>query len=352
MPNKKITMQDIADACGFSRNTVSKVFNGRGSVPENTREVIVRTAAALGYGAPAGNTASFPTENRTIALFTGKLPVGYHFGAAFITAFTDHISRAGFTLKIFELSREELQACRLPLQFFPEQIAGIISIELFSRPYLEMLCRLKMPTVVIDGPMYANSDMMPCDFLIMENIAAVTLLVRGLIASGAKRLGFVGDRNHCESFYERWLGFATGLQRSGLPVSEEYCILDEDSAPYDRPEWLLGRIDSMPGLPDAFVCANDYLAVHLMSALRKRGLSIPGDIQVTGFDGLPQAAVTEPPLTTVAIPVTDIGRMAGDVLLFRMRHADLPFHWVHVKSTPVWRESTKKAARETDRREE
>lgn len=336
-------MQDIADACGFSRNTVSKVFNGRGSVPAATREIIIRTAAGLGYNFPAGSTADSGSEgSRTIALFTGNLPSEFHFGTYFMTAFTDQLTRSGYSMKIFEVSAEELRVCRLPIQFDANTVAGIIGIELFNRDYLEMLCRLNLPTIMVDGPMDANSDVMTCDFIAMENVASVTALVRTLLSSGAKQLGFVGDRYHCESFFERWIGFTTGLERSGLAAREEFCILAEDSAPYNQTDWLISRLDEMPYIPDAFICANDYLAVHLISALKKKGLNIPNDVQVTGFDGTLQSTLAEPPLTTVRIPSSDLGRMAADFLLQRKRHPEIPFHWTHIKTEPVWRGSTRK----------
>ena len=94
-------------------------------------------------------------------------------------------------------------------------------------------------------------------------------------------------------------------------------------------------------MPDAFVCANDYLAIPLLLTLKKRGLSIPQDIMITGFDGTAQSAFTDPPLTTVTIHGTEIGRLAAELLLNRIRIPTLPFSWTHVKSTPVWRESVR-----------
>ena len=100
-------------------------------------------------------------------------------------------------------------------------------------------------------------------------------------------------------------------------------------------------MNHMPALPDAFVCANDYLAVHLMSAIKKKGLSIPDDIMVTGFDGTSQSALVEPALTTVQIPSIEIGRMSADILLARIRNPELPFSYTHIRTTPVWRKSTR-----------
>jgi LacI family transcriptional regulator len=340
MASKRVTMQDIADACGLSRNTVSKVFNKRGSVPQATRDLIIRKAEALGYGVPVDHTPAVHNQaGGCIALLTGKLPREAHFATSFLSPFTDSMSRAGYTLRLFEISREEFEQKELPPFFDREQIAGIVGIELFDTEYLDMVCGLGIPTVMIDGPRHAVSTLMPCDFISWDNIAAEMTVVRRLVELGARRIGFVGDREHCSSFYERWFGCSIGLRDAGLPLDESLCILAPDSDAYADPDWLIRQIRQMPGLPDAFVCANDYLGIHMMSALKKMGLSIPKDIMVTGFDGTAQSALVEPPLTTVSIPGSDIGKIAAKLLLFRVGEPALPYGWTRLKTDPVWRGS-------------
>lgn len=344
MTKKRVTMQDIADACGLSRNTVSKVFNGRGAVPQATRELITRTAEEMGYGAPLESVSASRQPQGCIAMLTCNLPRDAHFGTFLLSTFTDQISRAGYALKIFEISAEETRLKKLPPFFDREQVTGILCIEIFDTDYLAMVCGLGIPTIVIDGPRHAVSTLMSCDFVSMDNIAAEITVVTRLVEMGARRIGFVGDREHCCSFYERWFGYSIGLRDAGLPLDEKLYILAPDSAAYADADWLIRQITQMPGLPDAFVCANDFLGIHMMSALKKMGLSIPKDIMVTGFDGTSQSALVDPPLTTVAIPGNDIGRIAANLLLYRLGNPELPFVWTRVKTTPEWRESTHRQA--------
>ena len=99
-------MQDIADACGLSRNTVSKIFNGRGSVPEPTRRTVMEKARELGYSQfPQREKQEESHSLHTIALLTSSTPLSHTFGSYFVTAFTDIISRTGNTLKIYEISQ-------------------------------------------------------------------------------------------------------------------------------------------------------------------------------------------------------------------------------------------------------
>ena len=344
MAIKRVTMQDIADACGLSRNTVSKVFNGRGAVPPGTRSLILQKAADLGYGLPADKKAPaavIPSAGGSIALLTSSMPVDYHFGTFFVTTFTDQICRAGYTLKMFEISAGELRNRQLPPHFIPGQMAGIVAIELFDPDYLNMICGLGLPTIMIDSPAHALVRPFPCDFVSMENVSSIAAVVQRILELGARRVGFVGDKEHCGSFYERWFGFRMALETAGLTPDESLCILAPDDSPYSSSDWLISRMNRMPALPDAFVCANDFLAIHLMSALKKMGLSIPGDIMVTGFDGTSQSALVEPALTTVQIPSVEIGRMSADILLARIRNPELPYSWTHVRTNPVWRKSTR-----------
>ncbi len=345
MPNKKVTMQDIADACGLSRNTVSKAFNGRGSVPRATVDLIVKKAEELGYGSPAAHVlpagSLSGSASGTIALLTCQMPGETHFGMDMITAFTNQISRAGYTLRVFEISAAEQQQITLPPHFMTNQTAGIVCMEVFDAQYLKMVCGLGLPTVLIDTPARAETSIIDCDVVCMENIASMAAVVRHLNGSGARRIGFVGDIEHCGSFFERWQGYRFELERAGLPFDRDLCILAPDESPYDDSDWLASQLQKMLQLPDAFVCANDFLAIHLIGALRKLGLSVPEDVMVTGFDGTPESALVEPSLTTVQIPSAAIGQLSADILLNRMKNVNRPPFQAYVRTVPIWRGSTK-----------
>lgn len=340
MALKRVTMQQIADACGLSRNTVSKVFNGRGKVPTATRDIVLSKAQELGYYQYTANSVAASGHSANIAVLTQHKLLSHNFGAYFITSFTDQISRSGYTMQMYEVTPEELASKTLPSLFDLEQITGILGIELFDRDYIEMVCSLGKPTVFVDGFARAGKTPIECDFVSMENTASETAIVRQIISAGAKRLGFVGDYEHCNSFYERWFAFRAVLEGAGLPYNPDLCILKEDSILYRSIEWLRGQLDAMPEMPDAFVCANDFLAIQLMGALRQKGFSVPEDVLIAGFDGSPESAIVNPSLTTARIPSTDIGRLAAAMLIERIKTPDFPYRWTYVKTSPVWGDST------------
>lgn len=335
---KRVTMQDIADACGLSRNTVSKIFNNRGGVPGATRDFVLAKAQELGY--IQSSDADFQVQpSGYIALLTHNKPMHYNFGSLSITAFSDSISRAGYNLRVFEISAEDYEQCRLPSHFVPGEVSGIITVELFDREYTQMICALGVPTLLIDSYPRAPGDLMQCDLVYMENYASSIALTAKMIAAGAESIGFVGDINHCSSFHERWNGFRAAMNDAGLPVDRSLCILADDADPYGQVDWVLQEINAMPYIPDGFVCANDFIAIRVMHALRRKGLSIPEDVMVTGFDGSPEAEIVYPPLTTAQIPSAEMGRVAAEILLDRISSPERPFRSVFIKTTPIWRDS-------------
>ncbi len=108
----------------------------------------------------------------------------------------------------------------------------------------------------------------------MENAASINVLTQHLTDAGAKTIGFVGDREHCSSFYLRRLSCRNALWLAGLPVSDPYSILEKDSSPCNEPDRVNALPDRMPHIPDAFVCADDCLAIRPMIAPKRRGLSV------------------------------------------------------------------------------
>lgn len=340
MAVKRITMQDVADACGLSRNTISKIFNGRGSVSESTRRAVVETAKKIGYVNFPENTAA--PEEKNIAILSGSKLRRHHFGAYFVTSFTDQVCRSGYNIKMYEITDAEIKERKLPPHLQLDDTAGILCIELFDQAYQQMIAALGLPCLFVDGYARENKTILNCDFVTMENYAATQFLVNHLIDKGARCLGFVGDKEHCNSFYERWSGFGAALSDADLPVDRHFCILEPDGEIYADADRLAEKLNAMPRIPDALVCANDFIAIHVSAALKKLGKKIPDDVMVTGFDGSPEAMVVEPSLTTVSIDNNGIGRLAAVQLISRIRNPGCPPVWTAVTSTPILGGSTKK----------
>jgi len=343
----KVTIQDIADALNISRNTVSKAINGTGSVSKNTKIKIFNKAAELGYKQFSMLNQNLietiiPKPNYEIALFSHSVLNTSHFSSPLLHTFQEHISALGYRLSMYTIREDVMNQCELPANFNHEFTKGIIVIEMFNEKYTEFLCNLEFPTLFIDTYANTNRQIIKSDIMYMENFNSSYQMTLFLITKGYKKIGFVGDSLHCHSFYERWCGYLHAMQDSSINDFYEYCILENDNLPYYNPELLTSKIRALPRLPEAFVCANDYIAIDVIRALKSMNLTVPDDIKICGFDNSTESKIIEPPLTTVNIPGDSMGRFAAETLLSRIEYPELSYRTIYVQTQIINRLSTKK----------
>lgn len=342
MNKEKVTIQDIANSLNLSRNTVSKALNGNNSIPESTRNKIIKKAIELKYKQFAFiNNGNLPKKKSgNIALLTRSMPNSSHFGSLVINGIEKKLSSEGYTLSIHIIREAEIDAVVLPNNFELKNVDGIVCIELFNKDYTKLINNLEIPTIFIDCSASIFYPDLNTDILLMENEHSTYSLTKKLIDSGHTEIGFIGDYNHCKSFNERWLGFNRALMESNLKLDLSFCITEDDKFPYSNPDWINSKLDAKRNLPSAFVCANDFLAIGLIKALKSKNINVPKDILVTGFDDSPESSIIDPRLTTVHIYSSEMGTIAADLILSRLKYPSKPVQIIHVKTEPIFREST------------
>lgn len=339
---KKVTIQDIADSLGLSRNTVSKALNNTGVLADDTRKKILERAAEMGYRRFIYLQQDQPTHNTTpgeLALISQNMPYGSHFGIYALNTFQEKISQNNYRLIMFPVRDEEIATLQLPLGFDKEKTAGIICIELFQPEYIKMLNTLGIPLLFIDTAYNTDFTQIDADFLMMENRTSVYNLTDTLIQKGYTSLAFAGNRKHCRSFLERYQGFMDAIMENGLtPHTTQFA----NTNVFANTSLLEETIKRTLQLPEVFVCANDAIAIDLIHSLKKLGIQIPEEVLITGFDNSSESQIIEPHLTTVDIPSSRIGYIAADLLLSRIHEPETPYRITYVQTTVKYRESTGK----------
>lgn len=180
----------------------------------------------------------------------------------------------------------------------------------------EEIYRLKIdgfPFVLIDRYFY-DTDV---SSVVVDNYSGVLDLTRHLAARGRKRMAWVG-RLGFSSAQDRFRGFCDALNEAGL-CYDRALIQEEDDGALATRALLAGEVR-----PDAIVYVNDLGALHGMRVIREAGLRVPEDIAVVGFDDIPEAALSDPPLTTVRQPMERLGIEAAKLLLASLRDPSLP----------------------------
>ncbi len=346
----RVTIQDIADELGISRNTVSKAINNTGVLAASTRERIIKKAIEMGYKqfsylSDSENVALLPKEVTEVALITTTFPDSGHFAFTMLDRFQKELSQSGYCLTVYRLLPHEQKALQLPSALDPARVAGIVCIEMFDYEYCKMLCDLELPTLLIDGPALQDKNALKADQLYMNNAQYSYPFVEEMLRRGKSEIGFIGDYKHCQSFFERYMGYRNACFLAGLPDMPQYCLLDsgldsESSLYLDFRDYLRTELKKMKKLPQVFMCANDFIALDTRDTLREMGLRVPEDIWLCGFDDSPQSQWSNPPLTTVHIHTQTMGYSAANLLVSRMRQPSLNYRITYTETDTVFRAST------------
>ena len=349
---ERVTIQDIADELGLSRNTVSKAINNTGSLADATRERILNKAIEMGYkqfsymAFPHLNTteqeSKKPTGPQEIALFTRKFLGNSHFSSPMLDKFQQEITKLGYNLTMHLVLDTDVEQMHLPQSLNIENTAGIICFEMFEESYSRMLCELAPPILFVDTPAALTDGPLKADLLYMDNRTGVISFIREMAKRGRTKIGFVGEFLHCQSFYERYSAYREALELLHLPHEEKYCITRRaarDTAE-DYLEYLFQTMQNMNTLPEVFLCANDFIAIDLLQAFKRLGISVPKDVYLCGFDDSPESRVITPTLTTIHIHSQIMGVSAADLLISRIREPSLNYRMVHTETTLIYREST------------
>ena len=346
----KVTIQDIANELQLSRNTVSKAINNTGVLADATREKILRKAAEMGYKqfaylplfqedtAKAAEHSILPSDKREIAMLTTQFLSSSHFSSMMLDRFQSEIEHLHSCTTIHRISPIELKEKKLPSSLNIERTAGIICIEVFDYDYAQMLCDLDVPLLFVDTPVMDMRPPLKADRLYMENRIEVQNAVAHMVQRGKKRISFAGDKNHCQSFFERYMAYKDAVEYFGLTEGLSTCAMPSGQQNY--PISLYETIRRFKTMPDAFVCANDFVAMDLVKALDELGYSVPDDIWVCGFDDSQEASYFAPRLTSIHIHGQIMGYTAANLLMTRIEEPSLNYRTVYTETNLILREST------------
>ena len=344
---KKVRIQDIADALGISRNTVSKAINNSDGLADDTREKILQKAIEMGYkqfsyvrdivelaAAPAKNESeTVPGFNGEIALFTTIFINPSHFASLLLDRFQRELLHLGYTLNTHRVDTINLKEKTLPITFIKERTAAIICFEMFDWDYDNMLCELGLPTLFVDGPCKRHGKNLPSDQLYMDNTTGITRLVCDMINAGKRKIGFIGNYDHCESFYERFMSYQGEMMLNRQPVNTSWIIKE------NHEEFMRAPLANLKEYPDLFICANDFVAIDAIQVLRSLGKNVPEDIMIAGFDDSGESRLITPQLTTVHIHSQIMAYSATQLLISRIEEPTLDFRTVYTETELIYRQS-------------
>lgn len=302
----RVTIRDVAERAGVSTATVSRALSGARPVSPTVLETVTRAADDLGY---SGNgIASALRRSRTDTVGMVVPSIANPFFTALVEGVEHALQQAGRQLFLCSSrSDPDLEAQRLR-SLVARQVDGIVISPVHGIRSREALAWAtdQLPLVQVDRYV-AGVD---SDWVGVDDDVALRLVVDHLADRGVTSAAFVSSTLTNSSTELRVAGFQEHTARRGVAVRD--VLLGEYSIAWGRD--AMQRLVAAGPLPDAVVCADDLIALGVLQACAAAGVAVPGDVLVTGFDDIPYAALSDPPLTTVRQPQDDIAEEAVRLL--------------------------------------
>lgn len=307
---RNLTLEEIGQRAGVSRSTVSRVLNDHPDVRPAVRARVEAVIAETGYQPNPAARALVSNRSGLIGLVM-LTDVDELFGDPYYSALVDGIqlgcAEQGMTFAIFPVRGPENRDDELVTQIAHGFVDGVI---VTAGPRSERLIpalRDRGKRMVVVGHPFDDRGILRVD---VENRMGSETAVAHLRRHGRERIAFVGPTSDYLFGVERLDGYRDGLAAAGLPCDEALIRLDEPSPDggYRATMAVLAE------RPDAIYASTDPMATGTYRALQERGVVIPDDVAIVGFDGLPRGPRLDPPLTTVVQPVGEVGRTAVELL--------------------------------------
>lgn len=333
------TIKDIAEQADVSTATVSLVLNNKPGVGAATRERVLELAQKLKYTASQRNSAS-STHHGTIRF----LKIARHGHTVnrdhtvFISDYIDGIVQTGKSLhyktQVTSFHTTPIKEIVATIQSEPELSGAIVLGTELNRNDVLMFRSVSIPLVFIDTFM----EYVPFDFVDMNNVDSVFMVIEHFLRYGHSKIGLVRSRVRTRNFYLRDKAFVEGMACFGIEIDKRY-IFQADSTFDGAYQDMKRYLDEGVPLPTALFCTNDIIAFGTLKALREKGIAVPGEISLVGFDDLPTAALLDPPLTSIAVSKKEIGSTAMRRLHARIQNVLMPPSKIVVGGELIERES-------------
>jgi len=330
------TIQDVAWMAKVSIATVSRVINNsQHKVNQATRERVLEAIRALDYRPNALAQGLILKKTMTIGIIIPDISNPYY--AEIVRGIQDVADQTGYAVMLQNTDRKQDRIVKF-IRLFREKLAdGIIFSGGIIHGYetLSALKELRKRVVVI-----GRHDV---DFpaVRIDNVGGATQAVQHVIDLGHKRIGLIDGPEGSTTGVDRLMGYKNALAQSGYPIEESLMKQGDLTI---RSGYLAAR-ELLQGSdkPTAIFAVNDLMAFGAINAAKELGLHVPDDLSVVGCDNIPLSSYFEPPLTTVEIPMYDVGTAAMRMLIDLI--SGKPFERVTwFKTTLLVRHSTARIA--------
>ncbi len=316
-PTTRVTIKDVAQAANVSTATASRALSGRRRVSPEVQRAVLAASDRLGYRVNAVARALRMDTTATLGMVVPGISNPYF--PFLVESVERDLFAAGRDLLLGDSQGDTVVEAARVAALIDRRIDGLLLVPTSETGSAATVLRAAGEVPVVQVDRFVTGS--PTDFIGTDNEAGIELVVRYLADRGCRTFAYVGAEPVDSSTRLRQRAYETCA--GGVdPASAARVLVGSYSLAWGREG--AARLADTGTLPDAIVCGADIIALGVVSALRERGLRIPQDVAVTGFDDISFAEVSDPPLTTVRQPIAAIAAAALGLLQARLAGDDGP----------------------------
>jgi LacI family transcriptional regulator len=340
----KVTMQDIADALEVSRVSVWKVFNEYPGVSDTLRKQVLSKAQEMGYPklgqtpAAASSEISEAETPITVSVVVSR-PDSSIFWMNIIHYMAKELSVSNINLMYVYAPSKRTEFYTLPAVLSNGTTQGMIILNIYDASLLEMLNELRIPKVFLDTVPSIADDLLTGDLLLLEGCKSVRKITDSIIQKGRTDIGFIGAIDYARTNNDRYLGYKQAMSNHNLFVDPRKCLTSNIGI-YTYTEEVNQFLDGLDRMPQAFICASDFLANIVIRYLKEHHIDVPKDVAVAGYDGNTDHSELVNYLTTVQVDTRALGKRLVRQLLYRMNDPDSPVELIYLTFDISYGDST------------
>ncbi len=331
------TIRDVAEQAGVSIAAVSYAFNNPSRLSSETRDRILQAAEALGYrpSAIAQSMRSQRTYTLGLILRSRRRQLSDPFFRLLVAGLADQASLAGYYLLLATAIDEHHELETYEDLVRSNRVDGMIVVDTRTQDTrLDFLRQAGFPFVTFGRSGSANGDHPWVD---VDGEVGIRLAVDHLVSRGHRRIGFIGLPTTLMCERHRRAGYEKALWAHNLPM-DPTLIVEGEVTEEGGHRAMLRLLEATPP-PTAVVACSDVMAIGAINAAHARGLHVPDDVAVVGFDDVPIAPHLRPALTTVHQPIYRVGECVVDLLVRTLEGEPIENPHVLLKPSLVIRES-------------
>lgn len=308
---KEVTIYDLAKELKYSPSTISRALNNHKSISQKTTKEIQKIAKDLGYRPNSLAASLRNNKSKTIGVLISR--INRPFSASLISGVENTARKAGYNVIISQSNDNYENEVANAKALYDSRVSGLIvslGMETKDIGHFKQFLDQNIPVVFVDR--------VPAEFnsyrVIIDNYTAGYRATQHLIDQGCKRIAHFAGAQHLNVYNLRKKGYLDALRENRLEVTEEL-IVNLGTLSFEEGSEATKALLDLPKPPDGIFSANDTAAVSAILTAKAKGVKIPEELAVIGFNNDPMASVVEPALSTVSHPAMKMGEISAQRIL-------------------------------------